>query len=172
MKSADDGAFGYNVFGQVPGSVKNGEKVVYGAHHDAYFRMGLDDTSGVVADLMMVKAMKMSGFKPARTRSFFSTTSEEWGFTELLLRLAAAAPGRRIKVTHPDWPGKVVGFVENELLGYKDGSAVDDRDAGAQAVPRVDGGRQPQDRRRPDRRGRVFNPDDEAPGSPTTISAR
>ena len=59
------------------GSLKNGDKVVYGSHHDACFRMGLDDTSGVVANLMMVKAMKMCGFKPARTVVLFESTTLE-----------------------------------------------------------------------------------------------
>ena len=120
-KSADDGAYGYNVYGEVPGSVKNGEKVVYGSHHDAYFRMGLDDTSGVVANLMMVKAMKMSGFKPARTVALFASTSEEWAYQNCYYDWLGGA-WQGITKTHPDWPGKVVGFVENELLGYKDGS--------------------------------------------------
>ena len=120
-KSADNGGFGYNVYGEVTGSAKNGEMVVYGSHHDAYFRMGLDDTSGVVANLMMVKAMKLCGFKPSRTIVLFESTSEEWAYTNCYYDWLGGA-WQGIKLTHPDWPGKVAGFVENELLGYKDGA--------------------------------------------------
>jgi hypothetical protein len=121
MKFADQGGFGYNVYGEVAGSAKSAEKVVYGSHHDAYFRMGLDDTSGVVANLMMVKAMKMAGYTPSRTIGLLETTSEEWGYTNAYYDWLAGAY-QAIKSTHPDWPGKVVCFVENELLGYKDGA--------------------------------------------------
>ena len=155
--SADDGGYGYNVYGEVPGSAKSGEMVVYGSHHDAYFRMGLDDTSGVAANLMMVKAMKWCGFKPARTIVLFESTSEEWGYTDCYYDWLAGA-WQGIKLTHPDWPGKVAGFIENELLGYKDGglwmTATPDMkpflDATARANPKAVG--------RGD--GTVYNPDE------------
>ena len=85
MRFADKGGYGLNVYGEVAGSDRSGQVVMYGSHHDAYFRMGLDDTSGVVANLMMVKAMKMSGYKPSRTIALLETTSEEWGYTQRLL---------------------------------------------------------------------------------------
>jgi Iap family predicted aminopeptidase len=121
MEFADNGGRGYNVIGQLPGSDKDRAMVVYSAHHDAYFRMGLDDTASVVADLMVAKAMRMSGCTPVRTQTFFFTTSEEWGFTNCYYDWCAGA-WQAIDRTHPDWPGNIAGWIEGELLGYKSGS--------------------------------------------------
>ena len=119
MRFADKGGYGLNVYGEVAGSDRSGQVVMYGSHHDAYFRMGLDDTSGVVANLMMVKAMKMSGYKPSRSIALLETTSEEWGYTNSYYDWLAGS--YQAAKMHTEWPGKVVAFVENELLGYKDG---------------------------------------------------
>jgi hypothetical protein len=39
-------ASGFNVVGELPGSLGPAQKVLVAAHHDAYFRAGLDDTGG------------------------------------------------------------------------------------------------------------------------------
>ncbi len=72
------GGMGYNVVGTLPGSAKNGQMVLYGSHHDAWFQGSLDNISAVVNSLVAAKAMKMSGYHPERTIVFFSSTAEEY----------------------------------------------------------------------------------------------
>ena len=44
MTLASEGGHGFNVVATLPGSVKGSGRIVIGAHHDAYFHAGLDDT--------------------------------------------------------------------------------------------------------------------------------
>ena len=73
------GGRGYNVFGDLPGKVKDSTFVLFGAHHDAYFHSGTDDTDGCVDNLLIAKAMVKSGYRPSRTVRFMFTTGEEYG---------------------------------------------------------------------------------------------
>ena len=41
---AADGGTGYNVVAEIPGCVRNGERVIISAHQDAHLRPGIDDT--------------------------------------------------------------------------------------------------------------------------------
>jgi Iap family predicted aminopeptidase len=76
------GGVGYNVVGELPGEGKTDEKVVIAAHHDAYFRAGMDDTSGSTQVMMIAKAMSSIGYRPQRTVVFFLTTAEEFGYSD------------------------------------------------------------------------------------------
>ena len=90
---ADDGGTGYNVVATLPGTQKNGQMVIWNAHHDAHFRAGLDDTGAVVATLAAAKAMKMSGYTPKRASSSSSSTPPRSSATPTAGTTGASAPG-------------------------------------------------------------------------------
>jgi len=119
MKLATDGGKGYNVVGEIKGSVENGEMTVISAHHDAYFRAGLDDTSAVSQQMLIAKAMKMSGFKPARTIVFLSTTAEEYGYTNAYYEWCIGA-WYAITHAHTDWPGRIALQINLEAQGMQE----------------------------------------------------
>ena len=118
---AEDGGVGYNVIGELPGSSADGTKVVFGGHHDSHFTGALDNDTSCVAQLVIAKAMQMSGYKPASTMVFFNTTAEEWGYTDCNYDWLVGSV-YSIQHTHPDWAGKVKAMLNLELLGYKKGS--------------------------------------------------
>ena len=118
---AEDGGVGYNVIGELPGSSADGTKVVFGGHHDSHFTGALDNDTSCVAQLVIAKAMQMSGYKPASTIVFFNTTAEEWGYTDCNYDWLVGSV-YSIQHTHPDWAGKVKAMLNLELLGYKKGS--------------------------------------------------
>jgi aminopeptidase YwaD len=120
-KLAEDGGVGYNVIGELPGSAADGTKIVFGGHHDSHFTGALDNDTSCVAQLVLAKAMKMSGYKPASTLVFFNTTAEEWGYTDCNYDWLVGSV-YSIQHTHPDWAGNVKAMLNMELLGYKDGS--------------------------------------------------
>lgn len=120
VKLKKDGGFGYNVLGEIPGKVKNGQKTVVTAHHDAYFHAGIDDTSGTTAAMLMAKAMRLSGYKPNRTIVFMLTTGEEYGYANAYWDFLAGS-WHGITVTHKDWPGKVAAQINLEGQGHING---------------------------------------------------
>ena len=61
------------------GTVELGFPVVLGGHHDSHFTGALANDTSCVAQLVIAKALKMSGRRPASTLVFFNTTAEEWG---------------------------------------------------------------------------------------------
>ena len=97
MTLARDGGKGYNVVATLPGSVKGAGRIVIGAHHDAYFHAGLDDTGGVTCGMLMAKAMKLSGYRNARDITFLFTHRRGVRGHRRLLRLAH----RRLARHHP-----------------------------------------------------------------------
>ena len=114
------GTCGYNVYGEVPGSrQRTARRSSTASHHDAYFPHGPrrhvsgrepHDGQGHEDERLQARAhdRPVIDLRGVRHQRLSTTDSAAW---------------QGIKVTHPDWPGKVVGFVENELLGYKDGGA-------------------------------------------------
>ena len=58
-------AAGYNVAATLKGTRPGAGRIVIGAHKDAYFYAALDDTGGVTCGMLMAKAIKMSGYRPA-----------------------------------------------------------------------------------------------------------
>jgi hypothetical protein len=115
------GGVGYNVVGNIRGSLRNDQMIVFSSHHDAYFDGALDNASAVVTNLTIAKAMKMAGYRPKRTMVFFSTTSEEWGYFNSYYDWCIGA-WYAITHTHPDWAGKVVAMLNSEIQGYKTGN--------------------------------------------------
>ncbi len=121
IKLADAGGQGYNVLGEIRGATTPGQMVVYGSHHDAWFHGALDNASAVVNELIAARAMKMSGYRPQRTIVFFSSTGEEYGYTQSYYDWCIGA-WFNITQRHPEWAGKVTAYLNSELLGYKKGN--------------------------------------------------
>jgi Peptidase family M28 len=115
-----DGGFGYNVVGEIPGKIGNGQKVVVSAHHDAHFRAGMDDTSGTAGAMLMAKAMRLSGYRPNRTVVFMLTTAEEFGNTNAYWDFLTGS-WYSINNTHKAWPGKVAAQINLESQGGRGG---------------------------------------------------
>ncbi|MEU2234072.1 M28 family peptidase [Streptomyces vietnamensis] len=82
FSSPASGGVGYNVAAEIPGTDPNAKAIVISAHHDAYFRNGLDDTAGVAQLLTIAKAMKASGTQFKRPVIFLATTGEEFGYAD------------------------------------------------------------------------------------------
>jgi Iap family predicted aminopeptidase len=120
LRLASQGGLGYNVVGELPGSVANGEKIVVAGHHDAFFTGATDDTGACVEELLVAKAMKLSGYKPRRTLVFLATTGEEWGIVDSWYDWAYGSWYAATK-THTDWPGKVAAVLNMEGPGSPDG---------------------------------------------------
>ncbi len=115
-----EGGTGYNVIGVIPGRVKNGEKILFVAHHDAFFQGAVDNTTADVAQLVIARAMKMAGYVPRRTIVFLSTTGEEGGQVDTWYDWCYGAWYSATKV-HASWPGKVAGVLNVEGAGSPDG---------------------------------------------------
>ena len=118
---ADRGGIGYNVVGELPGTAGDGQLVVVMSHHDAYFRAGKDDTSGVACEMLLAKAMKLSGYKPAHTVVFVFTTAEEYGYTNAYYEWIVGS-WYQITHTHADWPGRLRAQLNIEGSGDAGGN--------------------------------------------------
>jgi Iap family predicted aminopeptidase len=114
------GGVGYNVAGELPGAGETDEKVVIAAHHDAYFRAGMDDTSGSTQVLTLAKAMTSIGYRPQRTVVFFLTTAEEFGYSDAYYDFLVGS-SYAMTHTHADWPGTVAGMINLEAQGGREG---------------------------------------------------
>lgn len=117
---ADQGGRGYNVVGIYPGTSLKRQYVLVSAHHDAWFRPAMDDTSSCAAMLTMARAMKMSGYTPKRTVVFMMYTAEEFGLTNSWYDWLIGS-WWAVTETHKDWPGKVAGNVNLEWQGLRGG---------------------------------------------------
>ena len=120
VRLKEAGGFGYNVVGEIPGKARNGQKVVVTAHHDAHFRAGMDDTSGVAGAMTMAKAMRASHYRPNRTVVFMLTTGEEFGYANAYWDFLVGS-WWPINNTHASWPGKVAAQINLESQGGRDG---------------------------------------------------
>ena len=120
LKRAEKGGVGYNVVGTWPGSDPDAKKILFGAHHDAYFTGAIDNTTGCVGELTIAKALKMSGYTPRNTLKFVAFTHEEWGavdsYYDFLMGSYRAITGR-----HAGWAGSVAGMINLEGLGCPQG---------------------------------------------------
>jgi Iap family predicted aminopeptidase len=116
IRYEQNGGVGYDVVGELPGSARNGQMVVVSGHHDAHFRAGFDDTSGVTQAMTIAKAMVMSNYKPQRSVVFMLTTAEEFGYTDADYDFLVGS-WWPITHTHSDWPGKVAAQINLEAQG-------------------------------------------------------
>ena len=110
VRLSKQGGVGYNVFADLPGKVKDGTFVLFGAHHDGFFHTGTDNTSGCVGNLLTAKAMIASGYRPTHTVRFMWTTGEEYGLANSYDDWCIGA-WWAITHTHPDWAGKIRAFL-------------------------------------------------------------
>jgi hypothetical protein len=132
MTLARDGGKGYNVVATLPGAVKGAGRIVIGGHHDAYFRAGLDDTGGVVAGVLMAKAMNLSHYRPQRSITFLFTTGEEYGAIDSYYDWLIGA-WHAITQRHPRWAGTTALMLNLESMAM-DGALMETR-----ATPEVKG---------------------------------
>ena len=118
VRLATQGGFGYNVFGDLPGTVHDGTFVLFGTHHDVHFHAADDDSSCVADNLAIAKAMLMSGYRPQHTVRFMITTGEEFGYTNSWYDWSIGA-WWSITHTHPDWVGKIRVFLNSDYFTGK-----------------------------------------------------
>jgi Iap family predicted aminopeptidase len=114
------GGVGYNVAGELPGEGGTDEKVVIAAHHDAYFRAGMDDTSGTTQAMTIAKAMTSIGYRPQRTVVFFLITAEEFGHSDAYYDFLVGS-SYAVTHNHSDWSGEVAGMINLEAQGGREG---------------------------------------------------
>jgi Zn-dependent M28 family amino/carboxypeptidase len=119
VRLEEDGGFGYNVVGKIPGTVNPSQMVVVSSHHDAWFKGVMDDTSAIATALTMAKAMRTSGTRPTKTLVFLVTTGEEFGTTNSWYDWLIGAY-HFIDKAHPDWVGRIAGQINLEWQGLKD----------------------------------------------------
>ena len=115
MTLAEDGGRGYNVIGTLPGSDPDLAPVLFASHVDAHFRAGLDDTGAVVNELLVAKALALSGEQPRRTVIFLFTCAEEYGYTDCWYDWSIGA-WYAITHQHPEWAGKLAMMINLELM--------------------------------------------------------
>ena len=117
---ASQGGVGYNVIGAAARQRQERREDHRRGHHDAFFQGAIDNTSAVVAELTMAKAMRMSGYMPRRTLVFYSSTGEEGGIIDSWYDWDFGAWYAATK-THTGWPGTVAGFLNMEGVGSPNG---------------------------------------------------
>jgi hypothetical protein len=115
----EDGGKGYNVAATIPGSVKGSGRIVVAAHKDSYFYAALDDLGGVVCAMTMAKAIKMSGYTPARSITFLFTTGEEYGAINSYYDWLIGA-WHAITKRHPTWAGTTALMLNLETMAMTD----------------------------------------------------
>lgn len=108
---------GYNTIGYIRGSTYPDQIILFNGHHDAWFQSAIDCTSCVAGVLAIAKAVKESGYQPARTLVFMTSTGEEWGVEDTYYDWLIGSY-YRIMSTHPEWQGKAVGLINIEGSGF------------------------------------------------------
>jgi len=121
VRLAEDGGKGYNVYAELPGRCRSDGMVLFMAHHDCYFRAGLDDTGGTACALTMAKAMRDSDWRPKRTMAFLITTGEEYGRIDSYYDWLIGA-WWAITQEHPEWAGKITGVLNYESMAMNGSS--------------------------------------------------
>lgn len=107
-----DGGTTYNVVGEITGALSE-EAIVYSAHLDHFFSCLQDNMSSCASLLGIAKAMKASGYVPARTIIFAFHGSHETGRTDTRYPYIHGS----YKLVHeakPQWTGKVIANINFE----------------------------------------------------------
>ncbi len=115
---ARKGGRGYNVVATQAGTKKGAGRIVIGAHHDAYFHAGLDDTGGVTSGMLMAKAIKMSHYRPPASITFLFTTGEEYGRVNSYYDWLIGA-WHAITKRHTQWAGSTRPHDEPRVDGHE-----------------------------------------------------
>lgn len=107
-----DGGTTYNVVGEITGALSE-EAIVYSAHLDHFFSCLQDNMSSCATLLGIAKAMKASGYVPARSIIFAFHGSHETGRTDTRYPYIHGS----YKLVHeakPEWTGKVIANINFE----------------------------------------------------------
>jgi Iap family predicted aminopeptidase len=125
IKTMEEGAYGYNVVGYLPGKnwgEANDEMLIIGDHTDSWFYGAFDDAGGVGATLALAKAFKeaydVAGSKPNRTMVFITHEAEEWGRFGTYYDWIWGA-NYEITEIHPEWAGKTVANIIMDYIGLR-----------------------------------------------------
>ena len=108
---------GYNTIGFIRGDKYPDQYILFNGHHDAWFQGAIDCTSCVAGVLAIAKAVKDSGYQPARTLVFMTSTGEEWGSEDTYYDWLIGSY-MRLTQTHTDWPTTAVALVNIEGSGF------------------------------------------------------
>lgn len=115
----EDGGMGYNVLGKIKGTGETDKMILISAHQDAHLLSAADDTGAVAMLMTVAKAMMMSDYKPYYSIQFLITSSEEYGAYDTVYDWQH---GMFVAMqTHPDWAGRVVFVINNEVMAEKGG---------------------------------------------------
>lgn len=114
----------YNVVGEIFGTLSE-EAIVYSAHLDHFFRCLQDNMASCATLLGIAKAIKTSGYTPARSIIFAFHGSHETGESDTRYPYIYGS----YKLVHeakPDWKGKVIANINFEYtaLSLKELKAV------------------------------------------------
>ena len=124
LKSEEQGAFGYNVVGYLPGrnwGNANDEYMIVGDHTDAWWYGASDNSAGVAAVLAIADAFKnaydRAGTSPNRTMIFITHEAEEWGQFGTYYDWCWGAYYETVHL-HPEWVGRTVGAIIPDVIGF------------------------------------------------------
>ncbi|UCE92195.1 MAG: M28 family peptidase [Methanobacteriota archaeon] len=122
--SRDEGGFGWNVVGYLPGKnwgTLDDEFVIIGDHTDAWFFGGTDNNAGVAGVLVLADAFKKTcdefGEQPERTIIFVTHEAEEYGIVNTYYDWCWGAY-YEITNHHPEWVGKTVAAMILDCVGF------------------------------------------------------
>lgn len=115
----------FNVVGEVPGVEHPEEVVILGAHEDAWDLSdgATDNGAGSVVALEVLRALKASGLRPARTLRVVLFSGEEEGLLGSRAYLKAhAAEGDRIQavLVQDSGAGRITGFPDMQVDAWYD----------------------------------------------------
>ena len=119
LTRAEDGGFGRNVVGMIPGTDLADEIILFTGHHDAWFRGAADDATAIAAMLGIAKAVRDTGHRPRRTLVFLASTSEEYGYTDSYYEWLVGA-WYAVTEQRPQWGHRGALTLDFELLGTGD----------------------------------------------------
>ncbi|MGQ9586996.1 MAG: M28 family peptidase, partial [Thermoplasmata archaeon] len=129
ITTMEEGGFGWNIVGYLPGKNFNWEHpseteelLIVGDHTDAWFFGGMDDDSGIAAVLSLADAFKKaydaipSDKIPERSIVFVTHDAEEYGILDTYYDWCYGA-WNEITAIHPEWVGNAVACLIMELMG-------------------------------------------------------
>lgn len=122
--SREEGGFGWNVVGYLPGKKwgqSDDEFLIIGDHTDAWFFGGTDNNAGVAGVLVLADAFKRTyydlGSQPERTIVFVTHEAEEYGIVNTYYDWCWGAY-YEITYHHPEWVGKTVAAMILDCIGF------------------------------------------------------
>ena len=117
-----EGGTSYNVVGSIPGRNPD-EMIGVGTHYDVHFTGFQDNTIAVGLTLAIAKGLIESGYQPERTLVFILHGAEEWGAIDSYYDWSTGA-WNQVNTVRPDWPGKMLAYINFELPAFEFGDTV------------------------------------------------